>query len=111
LQVKNSINIGLRLHVGRKHNITVTTKLKSTPKVYLLLVMKELCRASTEDLAEQNTDDYTLLFMFPDSVPNTNEDIKYLILFSCAHKFYRILRATYKFQVQYHKFDIKHVHY
>jgi hypothetical protein len=72
-QVKNSINIGLSLNIGRKHDITVTTKLKSTSKVYLFLVIKERCRTSTEDLAEQNTDDYKLLFMFPASVPNTNK--------------------------------------
>jgi hypothetical protein len=68
--------MGLSLNVGRKYNITVTTKLKSTSKVYLFLVIKELGRASRGDLAEQNTDDYKLLFMFPASVPNTNEDIK-----------------------------------
>jgi len=70
------MNMGLILNVGRKHNVTVTTKLQSTTKVYLLLVIKEVGRASTEDLTEQKTDDYKLLFMFPASVPNTNEDIK-----------------------------------
>jgi hypothetical protein len=75
-QVKNSINIVLSLNVGRQHNITVTTKLKSTSKVYLFLVIEELSRTSTGDLAEEETDDYKLLFMFPASVPNTNDDIK-----------------------------------